>query len=296
MSTVFCRFYRRALVASALEVVCVMDHRQFSDLIGKEKKLQKIIADLASGKHVFVAFSGGVDSSLLLLETVKTIGCECTMAITALSPTSPPEQLNEAQDFADALDVRLVTLETQECQDPQFCRNGPERCYHCKLIRYKAMMRLQDYPKSAVIFDGTQSDDDPSERPGFKALAELGIHTPLRDAGLEKTDIRALLKSSGFHKQANKPAQPCLATRIPEGSPITLEILDQIRSGENLLRRLGFIQFRLRTHGKLARIVLNGDEFGMILSDPKIRRLIVSELKKIGYETISLDLEAYGET
>ena len=266
-------------------------------MTGKERKLQKVIADLAAGKIVFVAFSGGVDSSLLLLETVKTIGHERALAVMALSPTAPSDQLMEARDFTNALNVKLISLETQECQDPEFRSNGPERCYHCKIIRYKAIKRLlPEQPESAVIFDGTQSDDNPSDRPGFKALLELGIHTPLRDAGLGKKDIRALLKSSGFHKFAIKPAQPCLATRIPHGTPITEELLDQVRAGENLLRRLGFIQFRLRTHGRWALIELQGDEFEKILSDPKIRKIIVDELKKIGYETVSLDLEAYGGT
>ncbi len=266
-------------------------------MTGKERKLQKVIADLAAGKIVFVAFSGGVDSSLLLLETVKTIGHERALAVMALSPTAPSDQLMEARDFTNALNVKLISLETQECQDPEFRSNGPERCYHCKIIRYKAIKRLlPEQPESAVIFDGTQSDDNPSDRPGFKALLELGIHTPLRDAGLGKKDIRALLKSSGFHKFAIKPAQPCLATRIPNGTPITEELLDQVRAGENLLRRLGFIQFRLRTHGRWALIELQGDEFEKILSDPKIRKIIVDELKKIGYETVSLDLEAYGGT
>jgi len=265
-------------------------------LTGKERKLQKVIADLAAGKNVFVAFSGGVDSSLLLLETVKTIGHERALAVMALSPTAPSGQLMEARDFTNALNVKLITLETQECQDPEFHSNGPERCYHCKIIRYKAIkLLLLEQHESAVILDGTQSDDDPSDRPGFKALLELGIHTPLRDAGLGKKDIRALLKNSGFHKLATKPAQPCLATRIPNGTPITEELLDLVRAGENLLRRLGFIQFRLRTHGRWARIELQGDEFEKILSDPKIRKIIVDELKKIGYETISLDLEAYGD-
>ncbi|MFH0959884.1 MAG: ATP-dependent sacrificial sulfur transferase LarE [Pseudomonadota bacterium] len=267
------------------------------DLTDKEKKLQKLITDLAADKNVFVAFSGGVDSSLLLLETVNSIGHERTAAITAVSPTSPSGQLVEAENFADALHVRLIRLETQECQDPEFSGNSRDRCYCCKLIRYKAIKRLlMEQSQSAVIFDGSHSDDDPSDRPGFKALVELGIYTPLRAAGLGKDDIRALLTISGFHKLAAKPAQPCLATRIPHGTPITVQLLGQIRTGEDILKRLGFVQFRLRTHGTWARIVLQRDEFEKILSDPEIRRVIVSELKKIGYETILLDLEAYGET
>lgn len=260
----------------------------------KERHLQDIIKDLAQNKTAVVAFSGGVDSSLLLVETVKALGHERVTAVIASSPTSIPDELGDAKEFAVTLGARLVIVETQECNKPEFIRNGPRRCYHCKRIRYEAIRQLLGAHNDTVFFDGTQGDDDPLDRPGFAALAELGIHTPLRDAGLTKKDIRLLLKKAGFDKLAVKTAQPCLATRIPKGTPITLDTLDRIRLGESLLKKLGFEQFRLRTHETWARIVLDSQGFQKISSDQSIRRLICSEFKNIGYEKITLDLEEYG--
>lgn len=271
-----------------------MNHSQFSNLKGKEKDLQEIIKRLAIDKTVVVAFSGGVDSSLLLMETVDALGPEHVIAVTVSSPTSVPDQLQETQDLAHALDVRLIVTETEECDAPEFIANGPGRCYHCKKIRYQAIKLLPEIPLDTVVFDGTNEDDDPSNRPGFAALIELGVHIPLRDACLNKNDIRALLKSAGFHKIAMKASQPCLATRIPHGTPITLKALDRIRAGETILKKLGFGLFRLRTHDDWARIVLDADGFEKILSDPSIRKVISDELKKIGYQTVTLDLDEYG--
>ncbi len=272
----------------------VMNHSQFSNLKSKEKDLQETIRSLANDRNVVVAFSGGVDSSLLLLETVHALGPENVIAITACSPTSVPDELQETRDLAHALDVRLIVTETRECEDPQFISNPPDRCYHCKKIRYQAIRNLPDIAPNAVIFDGTNADDDPSDRPGFAVLSELGIHTPLRDANLNKEDIRALLKSAGFHKIATKSPQPCLATRIPHGAPITTEALDKIRAGETILKKLGFGLFRLRTHGDWARIVLDADGFKKISSDSAMRKTISHELKEIGYKTVTLDLDEYG--
>ncbi|MGC8658905.1 MAG: ATP-dependent sacrificial sulfur transferase LarE [Desulfomonilaceae bacterium] len=271
-----------------------MNHSQFSNLKSKEKDLQEIIRSLASDRHVVVAFSGGVDSSLLLLETVQALGPENVLAITACSPTSVPDELQETRDLAHALDVRLVVTETRECEDPLFMANPVNRCYHCKKIRYQAIRNLAEVDSNAVIFDGTNADDDPADRPGFAALSELAINTPLRDANLTKEDIRGLLKSAGYHKIATKFPQPCLATRIPYGAPITTETLDRIRAGEIVLKKLGFGLFRLRTHNDWAKIVLDADGFQKIASDNTIRKTISHELKKIGYKTVTLDLDEYG--
>ncbi len=264
-----------------------------TDLSEKETRLRQLIAGYLTGpaEKLLVAFSGGVDSSLLLWESVQAVGPGKLTAVTATAPTSVPGEEHSAIEFARSLGVEHLIVPTLECDDPEFTANTPNRCYVCKRIRYAALRSIRDH---VVILDGTQADDDPTDRPGMRAVHELNVKTPLREADLGKVEIRALLVAAGFHVLAEKQPQPCLATRIPEGTPVTGEALELVGKGEALLRRWGLRTVRLRHHGAFARI--ETDEAGMtlVLSDKKIRAAMHRGLRELGYRYVALDLEEYG--
>ncbi len=261
----------------------------------KEQDLSREILEAAGDRPVLVAFSGGVDSSLLLLATVRTLGAERVTAVTASSPTSIPGELEDASNFAHAIGVVQTVVPSPECSDPEFLDNPVRRCYVCKRIRYDLLLELAEKLGGAVVLDGSQADDDPEERPGMRAVMELGVRTPLLDAGLGKEDVRALLRKAGFGDLAEKQAQPCLATRIPSGTRITPEALERVGRGESLIRANGLEVIRLRDHHPIARIVTDKSGFQRILREERLRNRIREGLRQLGYEHVTLDLEFYGE-
>jgi pyridinium-3,5-biscarboxylic acid mononucleotide sulfurtransferase len=275
-----------------------MKAQQKSFVAQKEQRLRKIIRETlakAGGGKVFVGFSGGVDSSLLLWESVQTLGPEKITAVTATSPTSIPEEEESTRRFATDLRVRHLVVPTNECDDSEFMSNPWDRCYRCKRIRFTLMKELSNQVPGSVIFDGTQSDDVPEDRPGMRALAELGISSPLAEAGIGKEDVRVFLRKAGFSDLAEKRAQPCLATRIPVGQSITLEALEIVRRGESFLKECGLTTVRLRHHQTLARIVTDRSGLSLILVGDDLRQKILAKLKELGYQHVTLDLEEYGK-
>jgi len=265
-------------------------------LESKENRLREIIreaADRRGSGRVIVGFSGGVDSSLLLWEAVEVLGSENVTAVTAVSPTSYPGEEAAAREFARGLNVQHVVIPTSELDDPQFSYNSIDRCYICKHIRYSAIRALAKQQGGAVIFDGSQADDNPSERPGMRALDELGIDKPLLEASMGKIDVRKLLRTAGYTELANKSAQPCLATRIPFGEPITLKALEMIGQGEIFLKECGLEMVRLRHHYPIARIVTDLVGISALLIQDELREIIHRGLKNLGYEYVTLDLEEY---
>ena len=273
-----------------------MPHSLPEDLLTKEARLRAIICaylEARPGPRLVVAFSGGVDSSLVLWEAVQAVGAARVTAVTATAPTSVPGEEMTARRFARSLGVEHLIVPTSECEDPAFTANTSDRCYVCKRIRYR--MLVDTYP-DAVILDGTQSDDDPADRPGMRAVHELGIKTPLSDVGLGKAEVRQILQAAGFHDIAQKQAQPCLATRIPTGVPLTREALEIVGKGEALLHDYGLFTVRLRHHWPLARIVADEAGISLALSDEGIRARICRGLKSLGYRHVTLDLEPYQST
>lgn len=264
------------------------------DIAEKEARLQKTIRDAAGSGRVLVAFSGGVDSSLLLWESVRALGPERVTAVTAVSPTSIPEEVESAREFTRALHVTQVIHPTEECLDRRFMENPPDRCYICKQIRGLLLKELAEKETETVIFDGTQADDDPSDRPGMRALEEIGILTPLATAGIGKEEIRALLRAAGFEELAAKKAEPCLATRIASGTPITLTALERIRDGERFLKGCGLETVRLRDHYPIARIQTDRAGMALLLSKEGLRQSISDRLRELGYDHATVDLEEYG--
>ncbi len=269
---------------------------KMADLLRKEKQLVDTLTQASGGKNgrVMVAFSGGVDSSLLLWESVRTLGADRVTAVTATSPTSISEEEELARRFAAKLEVQHLVVPTGECADEAFVANPENRCYLCKQIRYRLLKKLAEDLRISAVLDGSQADDDPSDRPGMKALEELGIASPLAQTGITKMEVRTLLRKAGFSQLADKNAQPCLATRIPAGQPITLEALEMIRLGEHILNECGFKLSRLRHHYPLARIVTDQNGISYALKEKKIREKLVSGLQEIGYKWVTLDLEEYG--
>ena len=266
------------------------------DLLRKEQQLMKMLNEAAGREdgRVLVAFSGGVDSSLLLWESARTLGQDRVVAVTATSATSIPEEEELARRFAAELKVQHLVISTEECSDEAFVSNPENRCYLCKLIRYRLLKKLAHDLGISAVLDGSQADDDPSDRPGMRALMELGITSPLAQTGITKIEVRTLLRRAGFAELAEKNAQPCLATRIPSGQPITLEALEMIRRGERVVGECGIKFFRVRHHFPLARIVTDRSGISLVLKEQKIRKKLVTGLKAIGYKWVTLDLEEYG--
>lgn len=267
-------------------------------LTDKENLLRSMIRNAArnaTGGRVFVAFSGGVDSSLLLWESVQALGREGITAVTAESATSIPGEGDAAREFASVLGVEHLVVETGECSDDSFLQNSRDRCYVCKVIRYRALKSLAAARGGGVVFDGTQADDDPSDRPGMRALSELDVRAPLAQSGIGKAEVRLLLEAAGFSAVAGKYAQPCLATRIPTGTPITLEALAVVRQGELFLRECGIEVVRLRHHTPIARIVTDARGMETIMEAAGLRDKIYAGLRPLGYSFVTLDLMEYGK-
>ena len=251
-------------------------------------KLGEILRDLTP---LAVGYSGGVDSSFLLWAAVKELGAERVLAITAVSPVFPQGEIQEAQQIAKEIGVQWVALDTDVLQLPEFQSNSPERCYFCKIHIFRQVKEYaatQGYPHVA---DGSNADDPGDHRPGLRALKELGIRSPLMEAGLTKVDIRKLSKEAGLPSW-DRPSRACLASRIPYGSEITVEKLARVGKAEEYLLAQGIRQVRVRDHYPVARIEVDADDVPVVLYDG-VRDDIVYKLKELGYLYVTLDLAGF---
>jgi uncharacterized protein len=265
------------------------------ELEEKRNRLQELIRERSKNRSgVMVAFSGGVDSSLLLLEAVQAIGPGRVMAVSAIGPTSPPGEPEEAAHFCKVLGAQHLTMDAPEFKSPDYLANPRNRCYLCKCARLDALKDVAD-SHDLLLVDGAQADDKPEERPGMAALEERGVLAPLAEAGLGKTEIRRLLRRHNHVELSEKSAQPCLATRIPFNSPITEKALTMIAKGEAALREMGFQTIRLRHHFPIARIVTDKAGLRRILLEEDLRERIETGLRQVGYQIVTLDLKEYGK-
>ncbi|MDW7651931.1 MAG: ATP-dependent sacrificial sulfur transferase LarE [Bacillota bacterium] len=253
-----------------------------------QKKLHQLESDLQRMESLLVAFSGGVDSSVLLAVAARVLG-ERVLGVTAVSETYLSEELASARELADALNIQLEVIETEELAIPAFLENPPDRCYHCKHELFGKLKSVAEEKGLRFVADGSNADDTGDWRPGMKAAAELGVRSPLKEAGLTKDDIRTLARHMGL-KNWDKPAMACLSSRFPYGQPITKEKVDQVAAAERYLRTLGFTQLRVRHHGDTARIELPPDRLSEAVSRAE---QIVSRFKEIGFTYVSLDLAGY---
>ncbi|PKM80440.1 MAG: TIGR00268 family protein [Firmicutes bacterium HGW-Firmicutes-14] len=240
---------------------------------------------------VLIAYSGGIDSTLLLQTAIETLGTERVLAVTAISQLYPQQELENAQNIAGLLGAKHLVITTCEMEDSSFTRNPPDRCYHCKKALFTKLQGLASDYNLAYVVDGANADDLRDYRPGSMAAKELGVRSPLLEAGIKKDSIRVLAKNKGLPNW-DKPSQPCLASRIPYNNSITPEKLDQIERAESFLATFGYDNLRVRHHGELARIEVPLSGFRIIL-DPQSREKIVSAFIAFGFSYVTLDLKGF---
>jgi len=253
----------------------------------KEHNLRNMMREMRS---VLVAYSGGVDSAYLALVATQELG-ENAVCILGLSPSVSRVQRTEAANIAKQFEFSFETIETNEIENPEYAANPSNRCYFCKSELYTKLSGIADERGISYVVDGTNADDVGDYRPGRAAAGEHDVRSPLVEFGMTKSEIRELSKLHGLPSW-DKPASPCLSSRIAYGVPVTIERLSKVERGEEVLRQLGFEEFRVRVHGDIVRLEIAPAEMEKALNKPMAARLAES-FSKLGFKFVTLDLQGY---
>lgn len=256
-----------------------------------EQKTEALRNILSEAGQVAVAYSGGVDSSLLLRMAQDTLGADRVLAVIGESESLPTASLNEAVNAARSWGVQVRVVRTAELENPAFSANPPDRCYHCKreLCRVLQQEALAFFGRPPMLADGNQTDDAGDFRPGRRAAREAGVRSPLAEAGFTKADVRALSNQLGI-RGGDRPAEACLASRVPYGTAITTELLARIAAAEQVLREAGFRGCRVRHHGAVARIEVAPADIPRLAA---MGSAIAAKIRATGYTYVAMDLDGY---
>ena len=257
----------------------------------QDKKLLKLRKILQKLKRVVIAFSGGLDSTFLLKIAHDTLGGENVLAVIAKSATYPEREYKSAMKLARKIDSDCVTVYTNETKNKMFLKNPVNRCYYCKKELFNCLKNIASGKDFNYVLDGFNHDDKKDLRFGSIAGRELGVRSPLAEAGIGKEEIRVFSKRLGLSTWS-KPSLACLASRVPYGDEITGEKLKKIDQAEEMLQKRGFKQVRVRLHGDIARIELLPSDIKKVSSE-KVRKDIGRKLRKLGFVYIVLDLDGY---
>lgn len=254
-------------------------------------KREAALAILRRSGRLAVALSGGVDSATLLALAVEALGRESVLAVTGVSRSLVDEDLEDATEVARQLGVRHEVLETREMEREGYRANQGDRCYHCRSELFEGLLDLAGRLGFDAVAYGAIRDDLAEDRPGMRAASERKILAPLLDAGLSKEEVRVLAERAGLRLK-DKPASPCLSSRIPAGTEVTEERLDQVRRAESVLRSLGFRQFRVRHHGDVARLELD-PEGDSLIRNPEVQARVASGVREAGFRFVAVDIEGF---
>ena len=253
-----------------------------------EDKYEKLVKTINDAESAVVAFSGGVDSTVLAKVAFDALG-DKALAVTLDSETIPRRELEEAEKTAEEIGINHVILPHSELVNERFVDNPPDRCFHCKK---ELSLALKDYAKKKgfkAVLEGTNASELCGHRPGYKALQEEGVLSPLSKAGLTKEEVRKLAHKLGL-PNSDKPASACLSSRIPYGQKITAKSLNRVEKAEDAVKDLGIAQVRVRAHGDVARIEVEEGDMDIILVN---RKVLAENIRKVGFKYVAVDLLGY---